>query len=49
MIPALWRLLWQVTGMRYLWEFLFGSWLVDRIWADESEDRTHNPESHNER
>ena len=39
MIPALWRLLWELlwrgAGLRYLWRFLFGSWLVRRIWGDE--------------
>ena len=35
MIPALWRLLWRATGLRYVWRFLFGSWLVKRIWGDE--------------
>ena len=34
-IPALWRLLWRATGLRYVWKFLFGSWLVKRIWGDE--------------
>ncbi|MDE2967987.1 MAG: hypothetical protein OXS30_10965 [Chloroflexota bacterium] len=43
MIPALWRLLWPLiwrrTGLRYLWKFLFGSWLVKRIWGDEHQSR----------
>ena len=38
MIPALWRLLWHLIPLRYLCEFLFGSWLIKRIWGDEDND-----------
>ena len=43
MIPALWRLLWRGTGLRYVWKFLFGSWLVKRIWDDERASRDDEP------
>ena len=48
MIPALWRLLWRATGLRYVWRFLFGSWLVKRIWGDErlQQDSGGSDQSH---
>ena len=45
MIPALWRLLWRGTGLRYVWKFLFGSWLVRRIWGDEDREQRREDES----
>ena len=41
MIPFLWRLL----GLRYLWRFLFGSWLVRCVWGEQKRKRPqHNGE-----
>ena len=49
MIPALWRLLWRGTGLRYLWKFLFGSWLVRRIWGDEERNAHRDRKAADER
>ena len=47
MIPFLWRLL----RLDWSWKFLFGDWLVQRVWGEDAGRRrtSRRNQDHNER